>query len=44
LAPFTAFSEYEDNSPKGAKVIGWFAPPDRGLLCFAGIWREWEGD
>jgi putative SOS response-associated peptidase YedK len=44
LAPFTAFSEYEDNSPKGAKVIRWFAPPDRGMLFFAGIWGEWHGD
>jgi putative SOS response-associated peptidase YedK len=44
LVPFTAFSEYEDASPKGAKVIRWFAPPDRGMLCFAGIWRSWRGD
>jgi putative SOS response-associated peptidase YedK len=44
LVPFTAFSEYEDASPKGAKVIRWFAPPDRGMLCFAGIWRTWTGD
>lgn len=44
LAPFTAFSEYEDASPKGKKVIRWFAPPHRGLLYFAGIWREWTGD
>src|SRR5262249_41527056 len=44
LVPFTAFSEYEDNSPKGAKVIRWFAPPDRSLLAFAGIWRTWRGD
>lgn len=44
LVPFTAFSEYEDASPKGAKVIRWFAPPDRGMLHFAGIWREWTGD
>jgi putative SOS response-associated peptidase YedK len=44
LVPFTAFSEYEDASPKGAKVIRWFAPPDRGILFFAGIWREWTGD
>jgi putative SOS response-associated peptidase YedK len=44
LVPFTAFSEYEDSSPKGAKVIRWFAPPDRGVLYFAGIWREWSGD
>jgi putative SOS response-associated peptidase YedK len=42
--PFTAFSEYEDNSPKGKKVIRWFAPPDRGMLFFAGICSEWYGD
>ena len=29
LVPFTAFSEYEDASPKGKKVIRWFAPPAR---------------
>ena len=44
LVPFTAFSEYEDASPKGKKVIRWFAPPDRGVLYFAGMWREWTGD
>ncbi|HYD86263.1 MAG TPA: SOS response-associated peptidase family protein [Vitreimonas sp.] len=44
LVPFTAFSEYEDSSPKGAKVIRWFAPPDRTMLAFAGIWRNWTGD
>lgn len=44
LVPFTAFSEYEDASPKGAKIIRWFATPDRGMLCFAGIWRAWTGD
>jgi putative SOS response-associated peptidase YedK len=44
LVPFTAFSEYEDASPKGAKVIRWFAPPDRGMLFFAGICGEWYGD
>ncbi|MFZ2031740.1 MAG: SOS response-associated peptidase family protein [Vitreimonas sp.] len=44
LVPFTAFSEYEDASPKGAKVLRWFAPPDRGMLCFAGICRAWSGD
>jgi putative SOS response-associated peptidase YedK len=42
--PFTAFSEYEDNSPKGAKIIRWFASPDRSMLAFAGIWRMWTGD
>lgn len=44
LVPFTAFSEYEDASPKGAKVIRWFASPDRSMLAFAGIWRTWLGD
>ncbi|MBI1186656.1 MAG: SOS response-associated peptidase [Alphaproteobacteria bacterium] len=44
IAPFTAFSEYEDSSPKGAKVLRWFAPPDRGMLAFAGVWRTWRGD
>ncbi len=44
LVTFTAFSGYKDNSPKGAKVIRWFAPPDRGMLCFAGIWTSWSGD
>ncbi len=44
LAPFTAFSEYEDASPKGAKIIRWFAPPDRGIAYFAGIWQVWTGD
>ncbi len=44
LVPFTAFSEYEDASPKGKKQIRWFAPPDRGMLFFAGVWREWTGD
>jgi putative SOS response-associated peptidase YedK len=41
LVPFTAFSEYEDASPKGAKMIRWFAPPDRGMLFFAGVCGEW---
>jgi putative SOS response-associated peptidase YedK len=44
LVPFTAFSEYEDASPKGKKVIRWFAPRDRGMLFFAGICGEWWGD
>ncbi len=44
LAPFTAFSEYEDASPKGAKIIRWFAPPDRGIAYFAGVWQVWAGD
>ncbi len=44
LVPFTAFSEYEDNSPKGKKIIRWFAPPNRAMLFFAGICGEWHGD
>lgn len=44
LVPFTAFSEYEDASPKGKKQIRWFAPPDRGMLFFAGICGEWWGN
>lgn len=44
LVPFTAFSEYEDDSPKGKKQIRWFAPPDRGVLYFAGVFGEWYGD
>lgn len=44
LVPFTAFSEYEDASPKGKKQIRWFAPPDRGMLFFAGITSEYYGD
>ena len=44
LVPFTAFSEYEDASPKGKKQIRWFAPPDRGMPFFAGICGEWYGD
>lgn len=44
VVPFTAFSEYEEASPRGKKVIRWFAPPDRVMLYFAGIWREWSGD
>lgn len=44
LVPFTAFSEYEDASPKGKKVIRWFAPPGRGVAFFAGVWRRWAGD
>lgn len=39
-----AFAEPDNN--EGAKVIWtWFAHDDtRPLFCFAGIWREWEGD
>lgn len=44
LVPFTAFSEYEDASPKGRKQIRWFATPERGIAYFAGIWRVWSGD
>lgn len=44
LVPFTAFSEYEDASPKGKKQIRWFAAPDRGILYFAGVYNAWYGD
>lgn len=44
LVPFTAFSEYEDSSPKGAKVIRWFTPANDGMMFFAGIKGEWYGD
>jgi putative SOS response-associated peptidase YedK len=44
LVPFTAFSEYEDASPRGAKQIRWFAPPDRCMLFFAGITSDYYGD
>jgi putative SOS response-associated peptidase YedK len=44
LVPFTAFSEYDDSSPKGAKLLRWFAAKDRRMLHFAGIWRRWRGD
>lgn len=44
VVPFTAFSEYEDASPKGKKVIRWFAAPDRKMLFFAGVYNSWYGD
>lgn len=44
LVPFTAFSEYEDASPKGNKQIRWFAPRDRGVMYFAGVYDLWHGD
>ena len=44
LVPFTAFSEYEDASPKGKKQIRWFAPTAAPIAYFAGIWRIWSGD
>ncbi len=44
LVPFTAFSEYEDASPKGKKQIRWFAPPDRDMLCFAGVTSQYYGN
>jgi putative SOS response-associated peptidase YedK len=31
-------------SQLGAKVLRWFAPPDRSMMMFAGIWRSWRGD
>lgn len=44
FVPFTAFSEYQDISPKGTKQIRWLAPPDHGMLFFAGICGESYGD
>ena len=44
LVPFTAFSEYDDSSPRGKKQIRWFAPPDRSVSYFAGIYDLWHGD
>jgi putative SOS response-associated peptidase YedK len=44
LVPFTAFSEYEDASPKGAKQIRWFASRGRRMMYFAGIMSEFYGD
>lgn len=43
LVPWTAFSEYEDSSPKGRKVLRWFEPAQARFAMFAGIWTEWEG-
>ena len=44
LVPATSFAEPDNN--QGPKSIWtWFAQDDtRPLFCFAGIWREWEGD
>jgi putative SOS response-associated peptidase YedK len=44
LVPFAAFSEYEDASPKGAKVLRWFDVPAAPTAFFAGIWRPWTGE
>lgn len=44
LVPFTAFSEYEDASPKGKKQIRWFAPQNDAMWFFAGVCSEWHGD
>src|SRR5690606_16008575 len=44
IVTFTALSEYENSSHKRKKVIRWFAPPDRGMMAFAGVWRTWRGD
>lgn len=44
LVPFTAFSEYDDRTPKGAKVLRWFEPTDGETAAFAGIWRPWTGE
>lgn len=43
LIPFTRFAEYDDASPKGAKVARWFARPGEPLAMFAGLWRPWTG-
>jgi putative SOS response-associated peptidase YedK len=44
LVPFTRFSEYEDASPKGKRVIRWFAiSRDEPMAMFAGLWRPWSG-
>jgi putative SOS response-associated peptidase YedK len=42
VVPFTSFSEYEDASPKGRKVLRWFTPGGDAAF-FAGLWRTWEG-
>lgn len=44
LVPFTAFSEYDDRTPMGAKALRWFEPADGKTAAFAGIWRRWTGD
>lgn len=41
LVPFTSFCEYGDWTPKETH---WFAlNEERPVLCFAGIWRPWNG-
>ena len=42
LVPASAFSEYDERTPKGAKVPRWFGA-DAPMFCFAGIWRPWIG-
>lgn len=44
LVPFSAFCEPLDGMPKGGAVLKWFAPADRSLWAFAGVWRTWTGD
>jgi putative SOS response-associated peptidase YedK len=44
LVPVRRFSEYDDNTPKGAKVLRWFERPNGEPFFFAGIWRPWTGD
>lgn len=44
LVPATSFAEFDDRTPKGQKVEQWFSRSDDKMLCFAGIWRTWQGD
>jgi len=44
LVPVTSFAE-PDNNQGPRSIWTWFAQDEsRPLMCFAGIWREWEGD
>lgn len=43
LVPFTSFSEYEDASPKGKKLLRWFNPSQNNFAMFAGVWTTWTG-
>ena len=44
VVPATAFSEPDENTPKGAVVWRWFERADKQPFFFAGIWRPWTGD
>lgn len=51
LVPVTSFAEpdnrglEEPGNPNPRSIWTWFAQDEsRPLMCFAGIWREWEGD